>query len=164
MSCKEAMITEVITARPDQTVEDVLALFDKHKINTVPVVDEKYALCGLFGFSDLLDSLLPISFDEDDEAAMHFKHVDVNLDFLEETKHWVAGRLNNVKDRKVEELMRKGINYVGPDTPLREGMRLTVKYGSPIPVVEEEKLVGIISSQTIVKTLKKVADSIKEAA
>ena len=52
---------------------------------------------------------------------------------------------------------------VNPDTPLREGMRLMVKNRSPLPVVEDDgsnKMVGIISSQSVVATLMAVKNDI----
>lgn len=159
MPCKDAMITEVISVYPDQTVGEALALFEKHKIRTVPVIDEKQHLVGLFTFASLLDELLPITdFDDEDEnISRQFKHLDISLDFLAETSQWVARRLELVMVKKVSDLIEDDeIRFVSPEAPIREGMRLLVKYGSPLPVVEKDRLVGLISSQTVVKTLMKI--------
>lgn len=159
MPCKDAMITEVISVYPDQTVGEALALFEKHKIRTVPVIDEQKHLVGLFTFASLLDELLPITdFDDEDEnISRQFKHLDISLDFLAETSQWVARRLELVMVKKVSDLIEDDdIRSVSPEAPIREGMRLLVKYGSPLPVVENDRLVGLISSQTVVKTLMKI--------
>jgi len=51
--------------------------------------------------------------------------------------------------------MVKNPKTVEADTPLREGVRLLVKYGSPLLVVngKTRDLVGLISSQTAIKRL-----------
>lgn len=165
MPCKDAMITDVVTVYPDQTVGEALALFEKHKIRTVPVIDEQQHVLGLFSFGLLLDELLPISdFDKEDEnISRQFKHIEISLDFLGETATWVAHRLKHVIDKKVSDIMRDNIQTVSPESPIREGIRLLVKQGSPLPVVENGKLVGIISSQTAVKTLIQIMSEINNS-
>lgn len=50
----EIMTTEVVSVRPDTTVEDTLTLLSRHNISGVPVVDDDGRLVGLLDDSDLL--------------------------------------------------------------------------------------------------------------
>lgn len=165
MPCNDAMITDVISAHPDQTVADALALFTKHNIRALPVIDKNQSVVGLFSFSHLLYSLLPLPAAMGDNALLRVKHMDVSLDHLLGASPWVAKRLNTLLPKKLEELMLKNPVCVRPDMPLREGIRLLVKYDSPLPVVENEKnrkLVGLISSQTTLGVLMAIAKDMKE--
>lgn len=163
MPCSDAMITEVISARPDQTVSEALALFNKHGIRSVPVVDEKNAVVGVFSFSHLLYALLPVSSTLGD-SILRLKHMDISLDHLSGASPWVAKRLNILLPQKLEEVMLKNPKVVRPETPLREGIRLMVKYDSPLPVVKDESnaLVGIISSQSTLTVLTNMAAHLAE--
>jgi CBS domain-containing protein len=163
MPCEDAMITDVVTARPDQTVSEALTLFKDHNIRSVPVVDENNVIVGLFSFSHLLYGILPVPVTMG-EQVLRIKYMDISLDHLTGASPWVAKRLKIMLPKKIEEVMLKNPVSVHPDTPLREGIRLMVKYDSPLPVVDEEsrKLLGLISSQTALAVLLEIADHIEQ--
>ncbi|MCB9963811.1 MAG: CBS domain-containing protein [Rhodospirillales bacterium] len=154
MPCSDQMIPNVVTISPQQTISEALELLHKHSIRTLPVVDEKYCVVGLFSFSFLLKNLLPMAVTLDDDMT-HMKHLEISLDHLPGQAPWLAKRLKAHLPKKVEEVMLKNIVSVHPDTPLREGVRLIVKYGSPIPVIEKgtQRLLGLISSQSAIAAL-----------
>lgn len=145
MPCKEAMTTEVLTARPDQKVSEAVTLMDTHGIRAMPVVDSRNDLVGIFGFDPLLRSLLPVSLGIGDHDGL-----DLRLDYVLHSSSGVAQRLAGLMDRSVEDVMSKDLYTAHPETPLWEGVRLLVKYGSPLPVVRENSmfLLGIMTAQT----------------
>ncbi|MEC9236750.1 MAG: hypothetical protein VX803_10945, partial [Pseudomonadota bacterium] len=51
-----------------------------------------------------------------------------------------------------------------PDTPTWEATRLIVKYGSPLPVLEENtgKFVGLISEQSLFSELLEVLEDVEK--
>jgi CBS-domain-containing membrane protein len=156
MSCSEAMIEEVITGRPDMTVEAGLELFSKHGIRSMPVVDERHNVIGIFNFHHLLEEILPVAVTFDDHK------MDLNLGYLSGEAPWVAHRLKLLLPKKLEEAMMADFKTVNPETPLREGVRLLVKQRFIVPVVNKEsgKLVGIVSSQSAVKALMKIKEEL----
>ncbi len=166
MPCSNAMITDVVSVRPDQTVSEALALFDKHNIRAVPVVDEQHKLVGLFSFHHLLHEILPVSVTMGEMKGLErLKHMNISLDHLSGMAPWVAKRLATVLPQKVEDVMFKDVATVHPETPLREGLRLLVQYGSPIPVVKDDDsnvLAGLISSQTTVTELLRIAAELEQ--
>jgi len=48
------MITDVIVVHPDDTMKEVLAISEKHRIGTFPVVDANGNLVGILTNTDLL--------------------------------------------------------------------------------------------------------------
>ncbi|MCK5284374.1 MAG: CBS domain-containing protein [Alphaproteobacteria bacterium] len=152
MPCRHAMIeNKIITANPQTTIEEALKLFNTHKIRSVPVVDENNNLLGLFSFHQLLMTILPIPM-----AVGKGLHIlDISLDHISGQSKWLSDRLKKHLDRKINEIMSKSPKTVHLDTPIGEGVRLLAHYGSPIAVTEEEsnKLVGLISSQSVIKLL-----------
>ncbi|MBL1146716.1 MAG: CBS domain-containing protein [Pseudomonadota bacterium] len=160
MPCQDAMITDVITARPDQTVAEVLAIFYKNQIRAVPVVDEQNRVVGLFNFTHLMENILPVPPAGDDEKLGRMKNMEISLDYFSDTSPWVAKRLSHELPKKLADVMIKNIHMVHPETPLSEGIRLLVKYGSPLPVVKDDnkELSGLISSQTALAALYKISE------
>jgi acetoin utilization protein AcuB len=54
MKARDVMITDVIAIHPDQTIKEVVALSEKHRIGTFPVVDDNGNLVGMLTNTDLL--------------------------------------------------------------------------------------------------------------
>ena len=54
MKVRDVMITDVIVVHPNNTIRDVLALSEKHRIGTFPVVDTDGNLVGILTNTDLL--------------------------------------------------------------------------------------------------------------
>lgn len=157
MPCQDAMVDrKIVVAHPETTLEEVIELFDKYDIRSVPVIDADDKLVGLFNFHRLLLSILPISADlSESHDLKRYKKMDISLDHVAGQSGWVAGRLKNILSSPMSELMVKDPKRVHPDTPLREGIHLMARYGSPLSVTDEEtnKLVGLISSQSALKVL-----------
>jgi acetoin utilization protein AcuB len=57
LSCtkvRDVMITDVKVVHPDDTIKEVVALSEKHRIGSFPVVDENRSLVGILTNTDLL--------------------------------------------------------------------------------------------------------------
>jgi acetoin utilization protein AcuB len=54
MKVREVMITDVIVVHPDDTIKEVVAITEKHRIGTFPVVDGNGNLVGILTSTDLL--------------------------------------------------------------------------------------------------------------
>ncbi|MBL4588722.1 MAG: CBS domain-containing protein [Alphaproteobacteria bacterium] len=150
MSCESAMITEVITAKPDETVETVLARLSKHSLRCVPVIDDEGVLVGLFCLNKVLENLLPVAVTMPDGLQ--------RLNFVVGAAPGIAKRLNKLISKNISEVMDEDMYVVHPTTQSWEAIRLMVRYGSPIPVVEKDtgKLCGLISEQSSILELDQV--------
>jgi len=54
MKVRDVMITDVIVVHPDDTIKEVVAISEKHRIGTFPVVDANGNLVGILTNTDLL--------------------------------------------------------------------------------------------------------------
>jgi len=54
LKVRDVMITDVITVTPDTTIEEASTLVEKHRIGTLPVIDESKNLVGIITSTDLL--------------------------------------------------------------------------------------------------------------
>lgn len=149
------MITEVISINAHDTVGDAMALYEEKGIRGAPVVNDQGELLGLLTLGHILRHLIPEAAILEDQPRL--KHVEVSLENIHGTMEGVVKNLTNLKKLKVEEVMVEP-DVVHPDMPLREGIRLIERYGSPIPVLEDDKsnkLVAVLSSQSILSALNK---------
>ncbi len=165
MPCSNVMIKKekVIKASANNTVAEVLEIFETKGIRSVPVTDEDGTLVGIFNFTHLMKKLLPVLEPaSDDDSWLRLKHVNISLDHLQGSTPWVAKRLELLLPRKLEDVMIKDPHFVHEDTPIREGIRMMTLYGSPLPVVDEndQKLQGLVTSQNVVTALSEIAEHV----
>tara|TARA_R110002124_G_scaffold64985_2_gene177532 strand:+ start:334142 stop:334624 length:483 start_codon:yes stop_codon:yes gene_type:complete len=150
------MITDVVLCRPDDTVEKVMAIMEETSVRHVPIVDYDNVLIGMFGYNHLLKKLLPVSVTMEDGLQ--------RLDFVVGASPGVAKRLRKIYPCPVKEHLFKEVVVVSPDTPTWEATRLIVKYGSPLPVLEENtgKFVGLISEQSLFRELLEILEDVEK--
>lgn len=127
MFVKLWMHENVITIRNGSSIADAEVLMNTHKIRRLPVIDEEGNLLGILSKEDIknaLPSIIDANFDEKARALTHQAKVDAFM-----TKDPItSGPLEPLE--KVAAAMRK--NKIGG-----------------IPVVVENKIVGIITESDI---------------
>ncbi|WP_435641664.1 CBS domain-containing protein [Micavibrio aeruginosavorus] len=147
MPCMKAMLTDVISVRPDQTVADAIHSFEDQHLRSVPVVDADGKFHGMLSIHDLMKFLIPPSY--------FLAHVPWHLDFIMGATEDKARILADLEKKTVRELMNEEIVTAKPDTPISEAIRLLFQNGSPLPVVDQnKKLVGLVSEQSVLQHLK----------
>ncbi|MFO7752285.1 MAG: CBS domain-containing protein [Desulfobacteraceae bacterium] len=143
---RDIMKTEVISVTPETEISKAVSILLDNHINGVPVVDEHGHLKGILCQSDLifqqkklplppiitiLDGIIPLS-----------------------SSRKLEQELQKISATSVKDAMVKNPVTVMPDTPLSELAGLMVeKHFHTIPVIENEKVVGIIGKEDILKTL-----------
>jgi CBS domain-containing protein len=164
MFCRRALIETVITAGPDETIADALALLDRHGIRALPIVDRAAGtLLGWFSFDVVLSNLLPGAV-----TVQHHGLEDTNLrlDYLVDTEERVAERLAALLPVRLSEVMDADVAVTYPETPLWEGIRLLFQHGSPMPVVDasSRRLLGLLSVQSAMCELARLVGQCGEPA
>lgn len=125
------MTTNLATLSPDDTLADVEQIFLKHKIHHIPIVQDRL-LKGMVSKSDFL--LL--------------KHGYVNEDGQK-----VVESLANDKTL-VKQIMVKGIAKLEPSDRINTALEIFKEnIFHAIPVVQNELLVGIVTTYDIIKAL-----------
>ena len=123
LKVRDYMTTNLITFRPDQSVQEVVESLIKYKISGGPVVNDKHELVGIISEGDCLKQLsesryynMPLNHDNvEKRMARNVETIDGNMDVFD-----AANKFLNSKRRR-------------------------------FPIVENGKLVGQISQKDILK-------------
>src|SRR6185295_6772855 len=144
MKASDIMTAQVITVNPNTAVRHIAALLFKHRISAVPVL-ENGKLVGILSEGDLLH-----------------RH-EIGTECTVRSGSWWLRLLS--ADRSVAEyvkshatrardIMTKDVISVAPDTPIAQIARLLEKHGvKRVPVLQGERLVGIVSRSNLVQAL-----------
>lgn len=152
--CSDAMINEVLTLKPNQTVAEAMAIYKKENIRSLPVVDDNGKLVGLMGLRHVLLNLLPKSVTMDDGVR--------RLDFIMDAAPGIAKRLKKTLPLKVEDIMDKNPTVLERDTSLWEAVRVMAKHGSPLSIVDAEtgNFAGMVSRQTLLTEMEHLIEEL----
>ncbi|MFH0940897.1 MAG: CBS domain-containing protein [Candidatus Omnitrophota bacterium] len=138
MLVKEIMTKEVVTIRPEATLAEVVKLLKQYRINGVPVVTVGGVLVGIITMSDLLRLLRDINF----------------WNKVEQVKPELSVKDAFLKDKEqaiVEKKMTHGVITVTEDESVERVLDLmSTRNIHTIPVMRDDKLVGIVGAMDIV--------------
>ncbi len=125
------MTKHVIKLNVNDDLTKAESLFKKHHIRHIPVVNGNIIL-GMLSYTDLLRISFADAVDEDE------KSVDVTVYNM----------------FSVEQVMARNLVKVSPDTTIKEVAEiLSKKEFHALPVVEDELLVGIVTTTDLIKYL-----------
>jgi CBS-domain-containing membrane protein len=146
LNASDIMTTEVITVKKETSLKELAwILFDKH-INGVPVVDDHGALIGIICESDLIRK----------DRKLHIPTVVAIFDwvlYLERPKR-LEKEIQRINATTVEDLYIKDVVTVDEKTPVDEiATLMTQKQIYTIPVMDGDRLVGIIGKSDLIRTL-----------
>jgi len=137
MHVEELMTTNVFTVDPHDMVDRVFFLIHYEKVRHLPVV-EKGKVVGIVSDRDMYKALGPKS----------------NSNAIESNK---TGTELHVIPKKVQNIMRRGVISVEPDTLASEAAALMAeKRIGALPVIQNDKLVGILSATDILRVFSKL--------
>ena len=134
MRVEELMTSKVFTVEPHDMIDRVFFLIHYEKVRHLPVV-EKGKVIGMVSDRDLYKTLGPKSNSNSIEGETEL----------------------HVIPKKVQNIMRRGVLTIAPDNYVSEAAALMAdsKVGA-LPVVKNEKLVGILSSTDILRVFSKI--------
>ena len=143
MKASDVMVSKVITVGPNTTVQEIANILLSNRISAVPVVDKLGALIGIVSEGDLIHRV---------ESGTERRH-SWWLDLL-------SGRATLAHDFlkshavKAADVMTKGVITASPDMLLGELASLLEKHRiKRVPIVENGKLVGIVSRANLLQAL-----------
>lgn len=143
MKAADIMTTNVITASDQACVADVAELLLKNNISAVPVVDETGAMVGIVSEGDLVR-----------RAEIGTQHRRSWWLELVARQGALASEYLKEHGQRVVDVMTRDVITVSPDTPLAEIANLIEKHGiKRVPVVDNGKVVGIVSRSNLVQVL-----------
>lgn len=154
MKVKDVMNPEVVFFKPDDTVRETAKILKEKDISGAPILDGE-ELVGILSEADILKLLI---FPEEGNLWLPspFEIIEVPFRELlgwEETKKM----LSDVGSKKISEIMKKDVYTTFPDASVEEASELMIRHRiNRLPVLEEGKLVGIITRGDIIQGLAKI--------
>lgn len=146
MKTRDMMTKEVITVNPDMPVRDVAALLVKHKISGIPVIDGNGKVLGIVSEGDVLRKRIA------PKAPDNLSVLGTMLCYDEMKEYQDAFR--KMGANTAAEIMSEPVISVDVNDDIgKVGEVILNHHIKRVPVMENDKLVGIISRSDLVKLL-----------
>ncbi|NVK31321.1 MAG: CBS domain-containing protein [Gammaproteobacteria bacterium] len=127
LTVSDAMSQSLFKVKPDDDIIEVVKVMGEQKYTSAMVVDDQGHLVGIFSDTDGIDAVLKISVDPS------FR-------------------------RKVSEFMTENPEVVGPSESLVDiAQRFTQRRYRRFPVIENGRLVGLVSRVNVLKQITKLS-------
>ncbi len=142
MKVKDLMQKNFPTLRPESTYEEAVGLIYKNNVTGAVVTNENKELVGYISEKDLFKILYP-----------YYKS------FYESPENYIDGekreeKAQEIRYHKVETFMNKSPLVVGPDMPvMNAGALMLANRIHQFPVIENGKVIGMISREMIYRTV-----------
>mgnify|MGYP001031588424 FL=1 len=146
LNASDIMTTGVITVKKDTSLQDLARILYDNHINGVPVVDDKDRLIGIICESDLIRK----------DKKLHIPTVVSVFDavFYLESPKKLEKEIERINATQVEDLYTKDVLTIDEKTEIDEiATIMTQKKIYTIPVVDGDRVVGIIGKSDLIRTL-----------
>jgi CBS-domain-containing membrane protein len=146
LTARDIMTKEVVTVTMDTSIRELAGIITAHRIGSIPVVDSEGNLVGIVTESDLIEQ----------DKSFHIPTVISLFDwviYLESEKKFER-ELNRMTARTVGDICAREVVTVTPATPVSEiADIMSSKKIHALPVVEQGKLVGIVSRIDLIRSM-----------
>jgi CBS domain-containing protein len=150
MKVRDVMTREVVVAHPETSVNLVARLMAGRDISGIPVVENDH-LVGIVTELDLIVRNTRL------EPPAFFALLDARIPL--ETPGQYQERMRHMLGTEVRDVMTDKVVSVGPDDELEDLAEVMVKKRvNPVPVVEGDRLVGIVSRSDIIRMMARDLD------
>ena len=145
LKAKDIMTADVITVKPDSTVEELACILMEHKISGVPVVDEENNLLGIVTENDLI------------RKNKRF-HIPTVIRLFDAYFLIGAGKaeeeIKKMAATTVKEICTEKVVSIGEETSLEDiATIMAEQHIHLLPVLRDNRVVGIIGKADVVKTM-----------
>jgi CBS domain-containing protein len=146
LHARDIMTTEVLTVTPETSIADLSKTLENRKIGGVPVVDQGGRLVGVITQNDLVERARDLEL----PPAINILDFHIYLQIPSHLFHKVEKMLGTT----VGDCMSPNPVTVTPDAPVSTVAALMAKQKvHTIPVVQGNKLVGIIGKMDLVRAM-----------
>ena len=138
LKVNDLMTKKVFSLQEHDNVQTARSIMNLGRIRHIPIVDRGERFVGLLTHRDLLAVTISKLADIEDEVQ---NEIDASI--------------------PIHEIMRRDVTTISPDVDLREAAELLLqhKYGC-LPVVEDERLVGILTEADFLKLTISLMDAL----
>jgi CBS domain-containing protein len=146
LKAKDIMTRTVHTVTEETGVEELARLFVERGVSAMPVVDAGGRLTGIVTETDMVEQDKPLHIPTVISIFDWVLYLESEKDFREQVQRVTA--------RRVAEICTREVVTCTPETPVSEIAALMVdRKAHLIPVVEGEKLVGVVARLDIIRSM-----------
>ncbi len=153
MKVREVMNSKPVTCQAGDLVSDAAKIMKKKKISGMPVLDGE-RLVGVISESDLLHLL---STEEEGQLWLPSPFEIFEVPFRDLLK-WekLHGNMEDISKKNISEVMNRNVRQISPDDSIEDAAAIMVRHKiNRLPVVDDGKLVGIVTRGDIIAGLGK---------
>ena len=142
---KDIMVSSVYTASENDTLSEVAVIMLEKNVGCLPVLDDEDKLVGFLSETDFAGKEKLIPFSRNHAPQLFGKWL---------TEGEIEKMYQNAKTIKVKEIMSTPPITIEEDATITDLIGKIMKYDiHRIPVVNDDKLVGIVSRRDLLKLL-----------
>ena len=142
-SCRSIMSAPPAVLKPTDTLLSGLRAIVQHRLPALPVVDDDQHYVGMLPRSRLIALAMPRLLSHEDETHP-MSHL-LQVGFIQDTLAELQERIDAVANDPVSRHIDPDVPVLSPDTPLMNAMLYLHRQRNLLPVVENGKLIGIVS-------------------
>ncbi|HXY55154.1 MAG TPA: CBS domain-containing protein [Nitrospirota bacterium] len=146
LTAKDIMTRDVVTVKPETSIEELASLLMKNEISGAPVLDDAGSLFGIVTENDLISRNkrlhIPTVVSFLDAAI----YIESSRKFEEEVKRMAATKVGDICIRKV-------VTITGETTVVDIATIMAEKKVHLLPVIEGGKVIGIVGKRDMVKAV-----------
>ena len=147
MKVRDVMTADVAVARLPTPVSEIARLMDERDVSGIPVVDDERRVIGLVTDLDLIARNTRL------DPPLFFQLLDARIP-LETPAHYQK-RLRHMLGTEARDVMSEDVETIGPDESGEALAELFLRTrANPVPVVEEGRLVGIVSRADLLRLMR----------
>ncbi|HLL86032.1 MAG TPA: CBS domain-containing protein [Thermoleophilaceae bacterium] len=148
VAVRDIMDSDPPTVRPGTPVEEIIQLLAENELPGLPVTDEDGRCVGIVTEADLV-----IADEQGDLHLPHYIQLFGGVVFLEPLRHF-EDRLRKAFAARAADMMTPEPTMIGPDAGAHEAARIISESGhNRLPVVEDGRLVGVVSRADVLGAL-----------
>jgi CBS-domain-containing membrane protein len=146
LTAGDVMTRDIITVKKKTTIRELAELFNRHRISSAPVVDDNGEMIGIVTETDLIEQ----------DKNLHIPTVISLFDwviYLESDKKFEK-ELKKMTGQTVGEIYNVEFVKVTPATPVSDlADILSSRKINAIPVLDGNKIVGIVARIDLIRTM-----------
>jgi len=136
---RDIMTPEPVSISSDVVLAEAEALFEEHDFNGIPVIDRNNRLIGFLTKLDLLKAFI----------------------FTEKA---VIPDYRTIIEQSISQVMTKKVDVVDSGTPLTRVLQKMIETrNKSFPVVEDDRITGIVAREDILRALRRAANGQRPA-
>ncbi len=154
-SCRSVMSAPPAVLKPSDTLSGALRAMIEQRIPALPVTEADGRYVGMLPRSRLIALAMPRVLSHEDELypTAHL----LKVGFITESLADLQERMDAVANDPVSKHVATDVPVLAPDTPLMNAMSFLHRQRNLLPVVENGKLVGIVSVWDVLARIGRVS-------